>query len=122
MSSVHELGLSEAIVEATLRRADGRRVSSVRVRIGGHRVDPDVINQGFQLAAVGTPAEDATVDVVLEPQTVHCRGCNYSAGVDDHLAMVACPRCGGVDVEVTGIDQAVLESITVDAAQPEEAR
>jgi hydrogenase nickel incorporation protein HypA/HybF len=111
---VHETGLCEAIVDAALRRAAGRRITGLRVRIGGHPVDPDVVRQGIRLAAAGTTAEDAAVDLVLEPMSTHCRGCGRTGAVTDHLAMVACAHCGSVDIEVTGSEHAMLESITVD--------
>ena len=111
---MHETGLSEAIVAAAVRRAAGRRVTGLRVRIGGHPVDRDVVTQGIQLAAAGTVAADTAVDLVLEPMTVACHECGRSGPIDDHLAMVACPRCGGVDIDVTGDDDVVLESITVE--------
>ncbi len=114
---MHELGLSESIVDAALRRAAGRRVTGLRVRIGGHVVAPEVVTQGIRLAAAGTVLEDATVDLVLEPMMVSCRECGGSEAVSDHLALVACPRCGGVDIEITGDEHVVLESITV--AQPD---
>ncbi|MGR6320154.1 hydrogenase/urease maturation nickel metallochaperone HypA [Micromonospora soli] len=114
---MHETGLSEAIVAAAVRRAAGRRVSGLRVRIGGHPVDPDVVTQGIQVAAAGTVVADAAVDLILEPMTVQCHGCGRSAPVHDHLAMVACPGCGGVDIDVSGSDDVVLESITVDSAE-----
>jgi hydrogenase nickel incorporation protein HypA/HybF len=112
---VHESGLCEALVEATLRRANGRRVSAVRVRIGGHPVDPAVIDQGFQLAALGTVAEGATVDVVIDPMRVRCGDCQATSPVTDAMALAACPRCGGIDVTVDGHEDAVLESIAVAA-------
>ncbi|MFI6326783.1 hydrogenase maturation nickel metallochaperone HypA [Micromonospora chersina] len=110
---MHETGLSEAIVAAAVRRAAGRRVTGLRVRIGGHAVDPDVVTQGIQVAAAGTVVADSAVDLVLEPMTVRCHECGGSEPIRDHLAMVACPRCGGVDIEVGGSDDVVLESITV---------
>ena len=112
---MHEMGLCEGIVEAALRRADGRRVTAVRVRVGGHPVDPDVVDQGFRLAAAGTLAEEASLDLVQEPMRLRCRRCRRDAPVEDHLAMVACPRCGALDIELTGDDRVLLESITVDA-------
>lgn len=114
---MHETGLSEAIVAAAVRRAAGRRVTGLRVRIGGHTIDRDVVTQGVQVAAVGTVVADAVLDLVLEPMTVQCHGCGRSGRVEDHLAMVACSGCGGVDIEVTGDDDVVLESITVDGLQ-----
>lgn len=110
---MHETGLSEAIVEATLRRARGRQVVGLRARIGGHVVDADVVTQGILLAALGTNAEGAAVDLVCEPMTARCRSCGRGGPVDDHMAMVACTRCGALDIELTGHDQVVLESITV---------
>lgn len=105
--------MCEGIVEATLRRAKGRRVTSVRVRVGGHPVDPEVVEQGFQLAAFGTVAEGATVDLVMEPMSLRCRGCGNESAVEDHLAMVACPRCAGIDIELIGDDEVLLESISL---------
>jgi len=116
---VHETGLSEAIVQAAVRRAAGRRLTAMRVRIGGHAMDPAVVTQGVQVAAAGTVAEEATVDLVLEPMSMRCHGCGRAGPVEDHLGMVACTGCGGVDIEVTGGDEVVLESITVDGRERE---
>ncbi|MFE9690139.1 hydrogenase maturation nickel metallochaperone HypA [Micromonospora sp. NPDC005806] len=114
---MHETGLAEAIVSAAVRRAAGRQVTGLRVRIGGHAIDPDVVTQGIQVAAAGTVVADSTVDLVLEPMTVRCHECGRSGPVRDHLAMVACPQCGGVDIDVSGSDDVVLESITVNSAE-----
>jgi hydrogenase nickel incorporation protein HypA/HybF len=110
---MHETGLCEAVVDAALRRAAGRRVTSLRVRIGGHPVDAAVITQGIQVAAMGTDAEGTGVELVLDPMVVRCRDCGRVGDVSDHLDLVACPACGGVDVEVSGSEEAVLESVTL---------
>jgi hydrogenase nickel incorporation protein HypA/HybF len=118
---MHELGLCDAIVEAVLRRARGRRVTGIRVHIGGHPVDREVVSQGIALAAAGTVAAGAVVELVLVPMEVRCGSCGGASPVADHVAMVACPRCGGVDVEVVGDEDVVLESIVVEAAEGEAA-
>ena len=110
---MHELGLCEAIVAATLRRARGREVTAVRVRVGGHPVDGAVIEQGFRLAAMGTVAEHAELDLVCEPMMARCRGCGAESPVIDAANLAGCASCGGVNVEVTGEEDAVLESVTV---------
>jgi hydrogenase nickel incorporation protein HypA/HybF len=89
-------------------------VHAVRVRIGGHPVDPDVITHGFTVAAVGTPAEHATVELVMEPLTAHCQTCGHSAQVHDSLDAAVCRACGGLDIELAGTEDVILESITVD--------
>lgn len=111
---MHEMGLCDGLLDAVLRRARGRTVRGVRVRVGGHPVDPEVIDQGFRLAAAGTVAADARVDVVSEPLTACCRGCGARTAAHDVRALSACPRCGGVDVEMVGREDVVLESITVE--------
>lgn len=112
---MHELGMCEAIVEAVLRRAAGRPVRGMRVRVGGHPVDPRVIEQGVQVAAAGTAAEGARVDLVLEPLSVRCARCGAQTPVTTAMSMAACPECGAVDVQSVGSEDVVLESITVDA-------
>jgi hydrogenase nickel incorporation protein HypA/HybF len=108
--------LCEGIVEAAASRAGDRQVRGLRVRIGGHRVDGGVIRQGVEMAAIGTVVEGATLDLVLEPLVAHCRDCGHDALADVAAALSACARCGGVDIETTGSEQVLLESITLTAA------
>lgn len=108
---MHELGLVQAIVAATVRRAAGRQVSAVRVRVSGHPVDSQVIDFGFRVAAAGTVAETARLEVVTEPPTVRCRDCGDRAHASSALALVACQACGGIDVEVAEDGGVVVESI-----------
>lgn len=114
---MHELGLCEGIVEAAARRAGDRQVRSLRVRIGGHPVDPGAIRQGVEVAALGTVVEGALLDLVMESLVAHCRDCGHDAPADGATAMTACARCGGVDIEMTGSEQVILESISVASAR-----
>lgn len=126
---MHESGLCDAILAAALRRANGRPVRKIRVRVAGHPVDPGVINQGFQMAAAGTAAAGATVELVAEPVLVRCRDCGAQTPAQHAALLVACPACGGVDVHVGGPQgaggdgyDAVLESITFDQADQVQGR
>lgn len=113
---MHELGLSEDILRAVLRRADGRRVRRARVRVGGHPVDPAVIETNVQVAAAGTLADGIRVEVISVPSTLRCRDCGHTADASDALATAACRHCGGIDIGYEDEDHDVLlESITVDA-------
>jgi Zn finger protein HypA/HybF involved in hydrogenase expression len=63
---VHELGLCTDVVEAVERRAAGRRVARVRVRVGeAHAVEPEAFEQSFAIAAAGSVAEGAWAELVL---------------------------------------------------------
>jgi hydrogenase nickel incorporation protein HypA/HybF len=108
----HETGLCEAIVATALRCAAGRRVVGVRVRIGGHPLNPRVVHEDFRLASAGTPAAGAAIDLVIEPLASRCRACGFVTPATDPLAMVACTRCESLDIEAVGDDRPVLESIS----------
>lgn len=105
---MHEMGYCEGVLEAVERRAAGRTVTRVGVRIGAvHRVVADVFAQSFQLAAAGGPAEGATTEVVVVPVHGHCMDCRADFGSPEPAP--ACPSCGSLDVAVDGGDEVVLE-------------
>ena len=108
---MHEFGLCEGVLEAVQTRASGRPVAAIRVRCGvRHAVDPQSMEQAFSLVAAGTEAAGATVDVVTVPATVTCRDCGTASDSTDLLAV--CSRCGGANVEVSGGDELILESVS----------
>ena len=65
--------------------------------------------QAFGFVAAGTEADGAAVEVVTVPAIVTCRDCGTSSESTDRLA--SCPTCHGTDVELSGGDELVLESI-----------
>ncbi len=112
---MHELGICEDILGAVERRAAGRRVTGVRVRVGAlHRVSEPALEQAFALVASGTIADGATVDVVPVLMHVTCRSCGAQAESED--AFGRCPACEGTDLDVRGGDELLLESIQIAAS------
>jgi hydrogenase nickel incorporation protein HypA/HybF len=107
---MHEFGLCEGVVEAVRRRAAGRPVQRVRLRIGvRHAAEAASMEQAFQLLAEGTEADSATLVLVTIPARLACRSCGASTDTTDLLAL--CPSCGGDDVELSGGDELTLESL-----------
>jgi hydrogenase nickel incorporation protein HypA/HybF len=105
---VHELGYCEGVLEAVERRAAGRPVARVGVRIGAvHRVVPDAFQLSFQVAAAGGPAADAVTELVVVPVRGHCMACRHDFASADPAP--ACPLCGALEVAVDGGDEVVLE-------------
>ena len=108
---MHEFGLCEGVLDAVRQRARGRRVTGVRVRFGvRHAVDEESLAQAFSMMAEGTEAAGAAVELVTVPATLSCRNCGHTGETTDLLAV--CPACESADVEMTGGDEMVLESIT----------
>jgi hydrogenase nickel incorporation protein HypA/HybF len=113
---VHEVGLAEAILVAVEKRAAGRPVARAKVRAGALlRVMEPSMDQAFHLVSEGTVAEGAAIDLVVTPARITCAGCGHEDGTSDPLAV--CPACGSADVDVTGGDELVLESIEIAEAR-----
>jgi hydrogenase nickel incorporation protein HypA/HybF len=104
---MHEMSYCEGVLEAVERRAGGRRVERIGVRIGAvHRVVAEAFEQSFQIAAAGGPAAAATTEVVVVPVTGHCMDCRNDFESTD--AQPACPACGSFEVAATGGDEVIL--------------
>lgn len=107
---MHELGMCQGILEAVERRAAGRPVARVCVRVGVlHRVVPAAFEQAFMLVSAGTVAEQAELDLVVIPSSSTCRSCGEHVTSDDPL--VICPRCEGTDLAFEAGDELLVESL-----------
>ncbi len=105
---MHEMSYCEGVLAAVERRAAGRGVARVGVRIGAvHRVQAAAFQQSFELAAAGGPAEGAETELVVVPVRGHCVDCR--ADFDTPDPSPACPDCGSLDVAVEGGDEVTLE-------------
>jgi hydrogenase nickel incorporation protein HypA/HybF len=107
---MHEVGLVEGIVDAVERRANGRPVARVRVRIGTlHRAADAPMEQAFEMVGDSTVVEGATLELVQIPVMTTCLSCGHAESADDRLA--ACPACESISIEHAGGDELTLESI-----------
>jgi hydrogenase nickel incorporation protein HypA/HybF len=114
---VHEFGLCEAIVDTVERRAAGRRVLGVRIRIGArHNVVEPAFEQAFSMVAAGTVAEGAEVEWIVVPVRARCRSCGLEFETRDVWA--TCRRCRGGDLDVEGGEELMLEAIEVATPNP----
>jgi hydrogenase nickel incorporation protein HypA/HybF len=107
---MHEFGLCDGIIEAVQQRAAGRQVARVCVQVGVlHRVSLEAFRHDFAHGVEGTEAENAVLDLVLMPVRVVCRTCQAETEGDDII--LACPQCKGIDIDLIGGDELVLESV-----------
>ncbi|MDQ1703360.1 MAG: hydrogenase nickel incorporation protein HypA/HybF [Frankiaceae bacterium] len=118
---MHEMSYCEGVLEAVKRRARGRQVVRIGVRIGAvHRVVADAFDQSFRMAAAGSPADGAATELVVVPVRGHCMDCRNDFAATDPSP--ACPACGSLDVAVSGGDEVTLEWIEyAEAAAPDRA-
>ncbi len=104
---MHEMALTQSLVEAVCEHAAGRRVHSVKLEVGALcAVVPDAMTFCFDLATEGTVADGARLDLDIRPGTARCRSCAAHFELTDPILL--CP-CGSADVEVlAGRDLKIL--------------
>jgi hydrogenase nickel incorporation protein HypA/HybF len=103
---MHELAITQSVVDAVTERTGSAPVSSVRVRVGRlSGVLPDAMRFCFELVTAGTPLDGATLEIEQPEGRAHCRACGDDF-VLTHLILLC--SCGSADVKVlTGRELAV---------------
>ena len=107
---MHEMSYCESVVQAVERRAGGRPVDAVGVRIGSlHRIVAAAFQQSFSMAATGGVAAEAVTELVVVPVRTTCRNCGQTSESDS--ALPACSSCGSLAIDRSGGDEVTLEWI-----------
>ena len=95
---MHEMALTQSVVDTVCEHAAGRRVHSVKLEIGALcAVVPDSMQFCFELATEGTVADGATLELDVLPATARCRSCGQEFVLGDLILLCV---CGSADVEV----------------------
>ena len=110
---MHEMSITQGIIDICEQHAGGRRVLSVDVEIGElSSVVPDAIEFCFEACSQGTPLEGARINIIRIPGRGQCLGC----GGDTPLPALfgACQLCGGYRVKVVAGEEMRVREIEVD--------
>ncbi len=111
---MHELAVTESILEIALRHSGGQRVTDLHLVIGELATIIDESVQFYwSFVSEGTPAAGATLHFRRVPGQLTCRACGHSYSPRHSLP---CPACGGEEIDITAGEEFFLESIDVDAA------
>ena len=110
---MHELAISSAVLESVLRHAGGRRVSSVRLRVGHLRqVVPDSLEFYWGIVTRDGICEGSVLEQEVIAARLECTACARRWEIE--LPVFRCPTCGGADVRVAAGDELEVESIEVE--------
>ena len=103
---MHELSVTQSVVEAVMDRTGEQRVVEVRLRVGRlSGVVPDAMRFCFDLVTDGTPLQGARLDIDEPQGSASCRRCGATFVLHDLILL--CP-CGSADVRVlTGRELAI---------------
>ncbi len=109
---MHELAITQSIVEAIVERTDHARVTAVHVIIGKvSGVVLDAVRFCFELVAVGSPVEGARLEIDEPLGRARCRECDRQFEVDGLVVLCA---CGSADVEVLGGDELLIRAVEME--------
>ncbi len=108
---MHELSITQSLVDAVLDCTGDRTVTGVNLRIGRlSGVLPDALRFCFQLLAEGTPLAGANLRIDEPAGRATCHTCRQSFILPDTIPLCT---CGSADVEITGGRELMLASVEV---------
>ena len=108
---MHELAITESVVDAVSQRVDDGRVTRVVLEIGKlSGVVPDALRFCFDVCAAGTALEGATLDIVEIAARARCRTCDAELTLQDCIALCA---CGSADLEFLSGQQLTIKEVEV---------
>jgi hydrogenase nickel incorporation protein HypA/HybF len=108
---MHELAVTQSIVEQIAEKTHGIQVTEVRLEIGELAgIVTDSVRFCFELVTEGTPLEGAALRIDEPPGRGWCSTCDRSFGLRD--LVLVCP-CGSTDVRVVDGEQLLIRSVEV---------
>ncbi len=101
---MHELSICEGIVQVLEEQAHAHaydRVKTVWLEIGPLAgIETEALRFSFPVAARGTLAADAKLEIVETRGQAWCMSCARTVAISQRFD--ACPACGGHELQVTG--------------------
>jgi hydrogenase nickel incorporation protein HypA/HybF len=108
---MHEAGIALEIVDIAVRHAQGAKIKRIAVEIGKlSGVVSESIRFSFEIARLGTLAEDATLDIHESPGRVRCRSCETEFDLEGIMGRCA---CGSTDLEWLGGTDLFIKELEV---------
>jgi hydrogenase nickel incorporation protein HypA/HybF len=106
---MHELAITESVVDMVVGRTAGRRIAGVHLQVGRlSGVVPDAMRFCYEIATAGTSLEGSTLEIDETPGRASCRSCGMDFETDDLLLL--CP-CGSADVRIVSGSELLVTSV-----------
>ena len=108
---MHELSICGSIADITTRRAAGRAVKVINVRVGQLRqIVPDTLVYCWELVSADTSLAGSRISVESVPARIRCRSCAHVTDVGA-VPVLVCGGCGGFDAEVVSGEEFLITSL-----------
>lgn len=108
---MHELSITQSIVDSVTARVDGERVHRVTLVIGRlSGVVADSVRFCFEVCTQGTALEGAELEIIEVPGRALCRTCHDEMELPDLIPL--CP-CGSAEVDIVGGRELTIKQVEV---------
>ncbi len=88
---MHELGITQNIVEIACQQAQGMKINRVRLEIGTlSAILPDAVRFCFDVCAQGTLLEGAILEIIEIPGLGKCRHCGAEVPLNQPFGICDC--------------------------------
>jgi hydrogenase nickel incorporation protein HypA/HybF len=95
---MHELAITQSVVDMVAERTAGRQVNLVRLDVGAlSGVVPEAMQFCYELIIGGTSLEGSTLVIEQTSGAAHCRSCGQDFALDSLILLCS---CGSADVEL----------------------
>jgi hydrogenase nickel incorporation protein HypA/HybF len=113
---MHELAITQSLLQLALRHAQGNRVTDLYIVVGrlSSFVD-DSVQFYWDIISEGTAAAGAQLHFQRVPAEMECCACSHHYPLDADL--MACPVCGSARVKLVSGDEFYLDAVEVEARE-----
>lgn len=115
---MHEMAVTQSIVEACSQRAGRARVLRVTLEVGTLScVMPDALRFCYEVAVEGTSLAGSELEILRIPGRSRCRDCGAAVEMRDLLAACGCgsmnlePPRGGGELKIKSIEVAEVPDV-----------
>jgi hydrogenase nickel incorporation protein HypA/HybF len=113
---MHELSVTESILEIALRHAqaaNATQITQINLVIGQlASIVDDSVQFYWELIAKDSIAEHARLHFRRIPAEFECRSCGYQFNLDSDDLL--CSRCGSVELKITAGEEFFIEAIDIE--------
>ena len=108
---MHELAITQSIVDAVTDHTGGAKVAAVQLKVGKlSGIVPEAMRFCFDMVTDGTALQGARLDIQEPDGRGHCRDCGSDFPLRDLILL--CP-CGSADVQVLSGRELSVTSVEV---------
>lgn len=109
---MHELGITQNIVDLVAEHAHGAKVQRVALEIGKlAAIMPDAVRFCFDVCCRGTVLEGATLEIIEIPGLGRCRQCGAEIPLDEPFGIC---QCGSMELDIISGSELKIKEMEIE--------